>query len=293
VQTSEVNDWCALADTCDVRDWLYLFCCGAGRGARNKYKTGLKRWRRRALGPVRLVFVALTVALFVASRLDHVDITSWMLGLAQGAVLAMYMVLRDSPPPHIEHWRIGLEGEQRTAKVLAPLRRRGYALLHDLRERREGERDRKCNIDHVVVSTAGVFLLDSKYLGGEATVSGDRVRVQMLDDDDNSYSFRMGATMRRRAYRLVDDLGTHADTTTVHPVVVFWNRFPAGLAYEDGVTYRRGDRLVAWLQEQAPQIGPEMIARLVATIEQARPRENRMWWERLASLALHRPSSTS
>jgi hypothetical protein len=42
------------------------------------------------------------------------------------------------------------------------------------------------------------------------------------------------------------------------------------------------------LVAQEPKIAPEMVSRIVAGIEQARPRETRTWWERLATFGFRR-----
>jgi Nuclease-related domain len=63
---------------------------------------------------------------------------------------------------------IGALGEKHTARVLEPLRTEGWTLVHDLS-------DGKRNLDHIAVGPGGVFVLDSKHLGGEATVREDGV----------------------------------------------------------------------------------------------------------------------
>jgi hypothetical protein len=272
----------------DVRDWLYPYYCGAGRGAREKFKQTSKHWRKRVFRWLRWLFAAVALGIYIAARADHAISTGWWLGVALGGVLAIYAALRESPPPYIENWRTGLEGEQRTAKALAPLRRRGYVVFHDLPDRRTGERDQNGNIDHVVVSTAGVFLIDSKSLGGEASIDGENVHVQMLDDEEKSYDLRrLARSVRGLAVRLKEDIDP-TGSTDVQAVVVFWNPFPAGVTYGHRIVYLHGERFAGWLQAQAPQIAPEMVARLVAAIEQARPRENRTRWERLAAFDFRR-----
>ena len=266
-----------------MRDWLYPYYCGAGRGAREKYKEAADRWRKRVFGRLRLVFAGIALVLIVAARLDHGSFSSWLLGLALGALMALYMVFRDSPPSYIECWRTGLEGERRTAEALAPLRRSGYLMLHDLPDRRTNEQDHKGNIDHVVVSTAGVFLLDSKDLGGEVSIDGDTVHVQRLDDDEASYELRhLASGMRGRAARLKEDIEQTA-ITNVQAVVVFWNPFPAGLVNGSRVVFLSGERLAGWLQEQRPKVEPDMVSRVAAAIAHMRPPENQAWWERIAT----------
>ena len=54
------------------------------------------------------------------------------LGMLAGATMSLYMALRDSPPCHIEKWRIGQEGERRTAKALRKLPSSDRKAWHDL-----------------------------------------------------------------------------------------------------------------------------------------------------------------
>jgi hypothetical protein len=268
-----------------VRDWLYPYYSGAGRGARAKYDEVSGRWRKRVFRRARWVFVGLAVPLIVGTGLAQHRLWIWLLGLALGALMAVYIALRESPPGYIENWRTGFEGERRTARALAPLRRDGYVLLHDLPDRRTGGQDRKGNIDHVVVFTGGVFLLDSKWLGGEASIDGDVIHVQRCDDDDASYDLLwLACGMRGRAVRLQEDIAQQTDVRFVQPVVIFWNEFEAGHVMGDNIVFVHGDRLVDWLREQKPRIPPERVAHIAACIKDARPPEHRGWWDRLPTL---------
>jgi hypothetical protein len=109
----------------------------------------------------------------------------------------------------------------------------------------------------------------------------------MLDDDEDSYSFELGRAMRGRAVRLQEDI-EETGISGVQAVVVFWNPFPAGVAYGHRVVYLHGERLAGWLQAQAPKIAPDMVSRVAAAITRARPPENRTWWERLATVGFRR-----
>jgi Nuclease-related domain len=271
-----------------VRDWLYPYYCGAGRGARDKYNKASRRWRKRVFPRLRLVFAGVAVMLVVAARADDFRLSSWLFGLALGALLALYTAVRESPPPYIENWRTGSDGEQRTARALAPLRRDGLVLFHDLPDRRERERSCKGNIDHIVVSPAGVFLLDTKYLGGEVSVDADVLHVRMLDDDQEFYDSRkLANTMRGRAVRLKEDI-EQTGIGNVQAVVVFWNPFPTGLARGHRVIYVHGPRLAGWLREQRPVMTPHEVVKVADAILHARPPERRTWWERLATLGPRR-----
>ena len=68
-------------------------------------------------------------------------------GLA--AVVAGW-VLRFKSSPDAVAWRCGAAGERRTARLLGPLERHGWAILHDLAL--PGSR---ANLDHLVIGPGG------------------------------------------------------------------------------------------------------------------------------------------
>lgn len=276
-------------------DRLYPYYCGAGRGARAKYLEVSGRWRRRVFRRPWMILGALCTPVVVVAVLDREHWWLWFLGVLLGAVISAYVALLESPPGHIENWRTGFEGERRTARALAPLRRHGYRLLHDLPDRRILDHEYRGNIDHVVVCPAGVFLLDSKWLGGEASIAGDTVHVQMQDDDDGSYEIpRLAGGMRGRAVRLQEDIRRHAQVRFVRPVVVLWNDFPQGLVSGDKVVFVHGDRLVGWLQQQEPTtMTPDMVDQVAAGINLARPTEQGRWRKWLGRLGASIPATAS
>ena len=69
--------------------------------------------------------------------------------------------LRFRPSPDTLAWRRGATGERRTARLLAPLERRGWAVLHDL-----AIPGTQANIDHLVIGPGGVVVIDSKQYRG-------------------------------------------------------------------------------------------------------------------------------
>ena len=111
----------ARADGACMRDWLELPFSNAGRSARLRFNELASRWRRRALGPLRR-FTAIVLPVLVVGAVFERHYASWALGLATGAVVALFMSIRDEVPAHIEAWRAGYMGERKTARVLAPLR---------------------------------------------------------------------------------------------------------------------------------------------------------------------------
>jgi Nuclease-related domain len=230
-----------------VLDSLYPYVCGAGRSVRRKHAGASKRWRTRVFRRPHLITAALVAAIMIVVVVARGDRWLTLVAASFGLLLGAYLVLRESPPEYIENWRTGAEGERKTARVLAPLRREGFELLHDLPDRHTAKSpNAKGNLDHVVVSNAGVFVLDSKLLGGEASIRGDTVRVQRRDDDEDSYDlWWLARSMRARARRLCDDIMQETGVKSVGAVVVFWNDFPARLVEREDLVFVHGDRLVS------------------------------------------------
>jgi Nuclease-related domain len=85
------------------------------------------------------------------------------LGLVLGGLVAVAAGwgLWFRPSPDAVAWRRGAAGERRTARLLDPLERHGWAVLHDLAV--PGSR---ANIDHLVIGPGGVFVVDSKQYRG-------------------------------------------------------------------------------------------------------------------------------
>jgi hypothetical protein len=68
-------------------------------------------------------------------------------------------------PSSVRAWRIGADGEERTARLLAPLEAEGFVILHD--RRLPGRRE---NVDHVVIGPPGVFVVETKSYEGRIRV---------------------------------------------------------------------------------------------------------------------------
>jgi hypothetical protein len=85
------------------------------------------------------------------------------LGLLLGGLGAMAAGwgLRFRPSPDARAWRRGAAGERRTARLLGPLERQGWVVLHDLAI--PGSR---ANIDHLAIGPGGVYVIDSKQYRG-------------------------------------------------------------------------------------------------------------------------------
>jgi Nuclease-related domain len=85
------------------------------------------------------------------------------MSLVLGALAAMAVgwELRFKSSPDAVAWRRGASGERRTARLLDPLERHGWAVLHDL-----AIPESRANLDHLVIGPSGVFVIDSKHYRG-------------------------------------------------------------------------------------------------------------------------------
>jgi hypothetical protein len=182
------------------------------------------------------------------------------LGLVVGGLAAFVAGwgLRFQPSPDAIAWRRGAAGERRTARLLEPLERHGWVVLHDLSV--PGSR---ANLDHLVIGPGGVFVIDSKqYRGGLQLDSSGRLwhGGYPLAPTLRAVSFEAD-----RAAQVVPDPGVAVvPIVAVHGVQVPW-----GKVVNDGVPVVSARRLPSLLRELPPVLGPERIAALA---DQARIR---------------------
>jgi hypothetical protein len=85
------------------------------------------------------------------------------LSLVLGALAAVAAGwgLRFKPSPDAAAWRRGAAGERHTARLLDPLERQGWVVLHDL-----ALPGSQANLNHLVIGPGGVFVIDSKQYRG-------------------------------------------------------------------------------------------------------------------------------
>ena len=128
----------------------------AGQSAARKYEELTQAWLRRNRS--RFLILAAVFAPFVigvnlaAARWNSLW---WTAGLVTGMVVAMFVIVRMSPPGWIENWQDGAVGEQWTGQTLRGLETQGWRIFHDLTASYG-------NMDDVAIGPGGVFLLDSK-----------------------------------------------------------------------------------------------------------------------------------
>ena len=182
------------------------------------------------------------------------------LGLLLGglAAVAAGWTLRFRPSLEAVAWRRGAAGERRTARLLGPLERHGWAVLHDLAV--PGSR---ANMDHLVIGPGGVFVIDSKQYRG---------RLQ-LDSSGRLWHGRYPLAPALRAVSFEADLAaqvlTDPDVVVVPVMAVHGAQVPWGKVVTDGVPVVSARRLPSMLRQLPGVLGPERVAGLA---DQARIR---------------------
>jgi hypothetical protein len=175
------------------------------------------------------------------------------LGLVLGGLAALVAGwgLRFRPSADAVAWRRGAAGERRTARLLDPLERHGWAVLHDLAL--PGSRT---NIDHLAIGPGGVFVIDSKQYRG---------RLQ-LDPSGRLWHGRYPLAPALGAVSFEADQAaqvlTDPDAVVVPIVAVHGTQVPWGKVVTDGVPIVAAQRLPSMLCTLPGVLGPERVANL-------------------------------
>lgn len=150
----------------------------AGESAQQEFERRRGRRQARLRDPkARALAIGLVVLSFGLGALVPVlpllmvggsDVQFGMSSLLLGTVLAAGTALKVLAPPQSETaWRRGAEGERRVARALDRLTDEGGRVLHDRRMPSS-----RANIDHLVVTRAGVFTVDAKRYAGKLEARG-------------------------------------------------------------------------------------------------------------------------
>jgi hypothetical protein len=167
------------------------------------------------------------------------------------AVVAIGSGLRFRPSPDAIAWRRGAVGKRRTARLLAPLERQGWAILHDLAI--PGSR---ANLDHLVIGPGGVFVIDSKQYRGRLQL--DRFGRLWHGHFPLAPALRAVSFEADQAARVLRDPGMAVvPIVAVHGVQVPW-----GKVVTQGVPVVAAKRLPSMLRQLPAVLGPERVAAL-------------------------------
>jgi hypothetical protein len=149
-------------------------------------------------------------------------------------------------------WMRGAWGEQDTEDVLDRLGA-GWVVEHDI-DRERG------NWDHVAVSRAGVFMIETKTASARVVVANDTLRIGR----NVSYP---GASFRGAAVDLRDTLDRMTGRAPwVTAVVAVWGEFDQTQVDGDRVTYLKGSLLADWLAGQPTKLGSDRANELAAAV---------------------------
>jgi hypothetical protein len=168
---------------------------------------------------------------------------------ALAALAAVGWRLRFRPSPETLAWRRGAAGERHLARLLAPLQANGWTVLHDLRVPRS-----KANIDHLVIGTPGVFVVDAKHYRGPLHLSHDGG----LWHGRYPLAAALSAT-RWEADKVQATLGV-ADIDVVPIVAVCGAAVPFGQVSVHGVPVVAAHTLPGMLRALPPVLAPERAA---------------------------------
>lgn len=236
---------------------------GAGRSSQRKYNELMRSWHRRNRRLFVLLGLGCGLVVLASLLLTRVwPSQTWALGFVGGVAAAFFLTVRWSGPRWIENWQFGAWGEQSTAKELRPLEKAGWVVLHDLPAGRG-------NVDHIAIGPGGVFLLDSKRLGGSAVVDDRGVTVHRFGDSDLSYSHPGPGHLLSLARQTHDRVLERTRIKVwVTPVMVFWGEFPQGVV-EGPCVYLRGEDLTRWLHARPQRIAPARVPQMAEAVRAA------------------------
>jgi hypothetical protein len=194
--------------------------------------------------------MAAVLAVGLAAWLLAAQVVTYLAALAGVTVAAgLGWRLRFRVAPDTLAWRRGASGERRTARLLASLERRGWAILHDL-----AIPGTQANIDHLAIGPGGVVVIDTKQYRG-------RLR---LDQDGMLWHGRhlLVATLRkvRWAADQTDEVLGVADVQVVALMAVHGANVPWGRLAADGVIVAPARQVPDLLQALPAILGPERVA---------------------------------
>jgi hypothetical protein len=175
------------------------------------------------------------------------------LGLVLGGLAAVVAGwgLRFRPSRDAIAWRRGWAGERRTARLLGPLERQGWAVLHDLAVPHS-----QAKIDHLVIGPGGVFVIDSKQY---------RSRLQ-LDPSGRLWHGRYPLAPTLQAVSFEADQAAQVlpdpGMAVVPVVAVHGAQVPWGRIVVHGVPVVSAGRLPSMLCALPAVLGPERVAAL-------------------------------
>jgi hypothetical protein len=102
---------------------------------------------------------------------------AWGSAAATGVAL-LFLGAYLQRPQTLDAWRVGAEGERKTARHLDGLAEAGFILLHDRKVPGYGG-----NLDHVAIGPTAVWAIETKNVAGKVEIDGDSLRIRGYRQD--------------------------------------------------------------------------------------------------------------
>lgn len=193
---------------------------------------------------------------------------SWRIGAGAAALLlgALLLVTGQRARTDAQRWQQGARGEQATARLLRPLTRQGYTVLHD---RALGGNSR-ANLDHLVIGPHGVAVLDSKQWNKNMRVRqrGGYVWAGRTRGDKIAGSLQY--EQRRVASALLAECGT--DVVVTAALVIHGPRLSAWRTWQiSGIPMLQGRAVRRWIRQLPAHYDPATADALAVICERRFP----------------------
>jgi hypothetical protein len=167
-----------------------------------------------------------------------------------------------------ENYRLGLRGEQAVAESLVEVADSGYRAFHDFVSEKLG------NLDHVVVGSRGVFLIETKARSRPAkSKSGQPAHEVVYDGGALQFpNFRESQPVqqaKRNAVWLENYLKKKTgENTPVEALIVLPGWFVRPSVKSAEVKAMNATYLVSFLRSKPEKISPAQVTRIIAVIEE-------------------------
>jgi hypothetical protein len=225
--------------------------------AERRFREGMSSWRRKVRPVFVLALVVPSMAAVVVGFMTG-QMLGLLCGLCAGGLGFAWMILRDSPPAYLEHWRRGAEGERRTRRELLKL---GWHFIEDVP-------DSRGNYDHVVVGPAGVFHLETKYPSGIAEVVDGALRIRGRHGETRAGTLNVRGRLLGGSAALCREIERQCgERSWVSGVVVLWSPFPQRVVESERIVYLHGKELRGWLGARREALEQPMVALLEGALD--------------------------